>query len=74
MKNLVIALILAPAALGYGMATAALHFLAQPAHPAAECGTPGEVALARSLAEGQVLPLGYWVSSVWFEGMSELEF
>ena len=35
---------------------------------------PGEVALARSLAEGQVLPLGYWVSSVWFEGMSELEF
>ena len=35
---------------------------------------PGEVALARSLAEADVLPLGYWVSSVWFEGMSELEF
>ena len=35
---------------------------------------PGEVALARSLAEGQVLPLGYWVSSVWFEGMGEIEF
>ena len=41
-KNLVIASILAPAALGYGMATAALHFLAQPAPTAAECGTPGE--------------------------------
>ena len=27
---------------------------------------PGEVALARSLAEGQVLPLGCWVLSVWF--------
>ena len=29
---------------------------------------PGEVALARSLAEAEVLPLGCWVSSVWFEG------
>ena len=46
MKNLVIALILAPAALGYGMATAAIHSLATvsapPAPTAAECGTPGE--------------------------------
>ena len=42
MKKLLIAAIIAPAALGYGMATAALHFLAQPAPAAAECGTPGE--------------------------------
>ena len=35
---------------------------------------PGEVALARSLAEAEVLPLGCWVSSVWFDGMGELEF
>ena len=32
---------------------------------------PGEVTLARSLAEADVLPLGCWVSSVWFEGMSD---
>ena len=32
---------------------------------------PGEVTLARSLAEAEVLPLGCWVSSVWFEGMSD---
>ena len=35
---------------------------------------PGEVALARSLAEADVSPLGCWVSSVWFEGVGELEF
>ena len=35
---------------------------------------PGEVTLARSLAEAEVLPLGGWVSAVWFEGMGELEF
>ena len=29
---------------------------------------PGEVALARSLAEADVSPLGCWVLSVWFEG------
>ena len=42
MKRIIIATLIAPAALGYGMATAALHFLSQPAPPAAECGTPGE--------------------------------
>ena len=46
MKRIIIASILAPAALGYGMAAAAIHSLATvsapPAPPAAECGTPGE--------------------------------
>ena len=32
---------------------------------------PGEVALARSLAEADVSPLGCCVSAVWFEGMSD---
>ena len=32
---------------------------------------PGEVTLARSLAEADVSPLGCWVSSVWFEGVSD---
>ena len=35
---------------------------------------PGEVARARSLAESEVLPSDCWVSSVWFEGMGDLEF
>ena len=41
MKRIIIATLIAPAALGYGMAAAALHSLAQPA-PAVECGTPQE--------------------------------
>lgn len=35
---------------------------------------PGEVELARKLAEAEVTPLGCWVSSVWFEGGEGLEF
>jgi hypothetical protein len=32
---------------------------------------PGEVALARSIAEDLVAPLGCWVSAVWFDGAIE---
>ena len=44
MKRIIIASILAPAALGYGMAAAAIHSLATVSAPPApvECGTPGE--------------------------------
>ena len=58
MKKLIIAAIIAPAALGYGMAAAAIHSLAtvpaQPA-PAVECGTPGEDA-QRCSREGAQFP------------------
>ena len=56
-KNLVIASILAPAALGYGMAAAAIHSLAQPAPPAAECGTPGEDPIRCSREGAQAVSL-----------------
>ena len=57
MKRIIIATLIAPAALGYGMAAAALHFLAQPAHPAAECGTPGEDAQRCSREGAQAVSL-----------------
>ena len=59
MKKLIIAAIIAPAALGYGMAAAAIHSLATvpapPARTAAECGTPGEDPIRCSREGAQVV-------------------
>jgi len=57
MKRIIIAAIIAPAALGYGMAAAAIHSLAQPAPPAVDCGVPGEDPIRCSREGAQAVSL-----------------